>query len=168
MPLFQPTAIFRGVEHITPEYLKENGITALILDVDNTLTGHGSQVLPEKVAEWIKTMKRAGIGLVIASNNFEKRVAPFAQRIGLRHCAFCCKPSPFGIARARKHIGVSKESVALVGDQIFTDALGANLYGITMLLVEPMYRNETWSLRLKRVLEAPILKKYYEKGGKLL
>ena len=34
MPLFQPTAIFRGVEHITPEYLKENGITALILDVD--------------------------------------------------------------------------------------------------------------------------------------
>ena len=61
MPLFQPTAIFRGVEHITPEYLKENGITALILDVDNTLTGHGSQVLPEKVAEWIKTMKQAGI-----------------------------------------------------------------------------------------------------------
>ena len=48
MPLFQPTAIFRGVEHITPQYLKENGITALILDVDNTLTGHGSQVLPER------------------------------------------------------------------------------------------------------------------------
>ena len=75
MPLFQPTAIFRGVEYITPEYLKQNGITALILDVDNTLTGHGSQILPEKVAEWIETMKQAGIGLVIASNNFEKRVA---------------------------------------------------------------------------------------------
>ena len=168
MPLFQPTAIFRGVEYITPEYLKENGITALILDVDNTLTGHGSQILPEKVAEWIETMKQAGIGLVIASNNFEKRVAPFAKRIGLGHCAFCCKPSPLGLARARKRIGAHKGKVALVGDQIFTDALGANLYGITMLLVQPMYRDETWSLRFKRALEAPILKKYYKKGGKLL
>ena len=54
MPLFQPTAIFRGVEYITPEYLKQNGITALILDVDNTLTGHGSQILPKKSPSGLK------------------------------------------------------------------------------------------------------------------
>ena len=46
MALFQPTALFRGAEYITPEYLRGHGIRALILDVDNTLTGHGSQQLP--------------------------------------------------------------------------------------------------------------------------
>lgn len=168
MPLFTPHVIFRGVEAITPEYLAQNGIKALILDVDNTLTGHGSQELPPQVAAWLERMKAAGVGLIIASNNFEDRVAPFAQRVGLAHCSFCCKPSPFGLARARRALGVQKQETALVGDQIFTDALGANLYGIKMLLVQPMHADTTWTVRLKRRLEGPILDHYYRRGGKLL
>ena len=81
--------------------------------------------------------------------------------------AFCCKPSPTGLARARRRLGVKKEELALVGDQIFTDSVGANLYGIRMLLVQPMYRDIKWNIRLKRHLEKPFLKRYYAKGGKL-
>lgn len=168
MALFAPTVIFRGVDAITPEYLQKNGIRALILDVDNTLTGHGSQELPPQVAAWLEQMKKAGVGLMIASNNFEGRVAPFAARLGLGHCSFCCKPSPFGLARARRALGVEKEEIALVGDQIFTDALGANLYGIRVLLVQPMYADTKWTIRLKRRLETPVLDRYYRRGGKLL
>lgn len=168
MPLFTPTAIFKGVERITPEYLRSKGIRALILDVDNTLTGHGSQELPPQVEAWLAQMKGAGIRLMIASNNFEKRVAPFARRIGLEHCSFCCKPAPFGLARARRALGVEKDGVALVGDQIFTDALGANLYGIPILLVEPMHQDTKASIRLKRALERPFIAHYYRKGGRRL
>ena len=168
MPLFTPHVVFRGVEAITPEYLAQNGIKALILDVDNTLTGHGSQELPAQVAAWLERMREAGVGLVIASNNFEARVAPFARRVGLAHCSFCCKPAPVGLARARRALGVKKRELALVGDQIFTDALGANLYGIKALLVQPMHDDTTWTVRLKRRLEAPILDRYYRRGGKLL
>ena len=41
--LLTPEIIFKQVESITPDYLQKNGITALVLDVDNTLTADGSQ-----------------------------------------------------------------------------------------------------------------------------
>ena len=41
--LLTPEYIFRAIEAITPEFLRQHGITALVLDVDNTLTGDGSQ-----------------------------------------------------------------------------------------------------------------------------
>lgn len=168
MALFQPTEMFCGVERITPEYLAQKGIRGLILDVDNTLTGHGSQELPAQVDAWLRAVKAAGVRLVIASNNVEKRVAPFAQRLGVAHCAFCCKPAPWGLARARHILGLAKGEVALVGDQIFTDALGANLYGIPILLVQPMYEDTKPSIRLKRALEAPVLAHWRKKGGRIL
>lgn len=168
MPIFAPTVIFKRASAITPDYLKAHGITALVLDVDNTLTGHGSQELPEDIAAWLETMRKKGIQMMIASNNMPKRVAPFAEKISLPFRAFCCKPSPFGLMRARKAFDTEKKNMALVGDQIFTDAIGANLYGIPMLLVQPMYEDTKPTIRLKRWLEKPFLKRYYRKGGKLL
>lgn len=168
MPIFMPTQVFRSVSSITPAYLKEHGIRALILDVDNTLTGHGSQELPGHVEKWLAEMKRSGIALAIASNNLEKRVAPFAKAIGVEHVSFCCKPAPWGLARALRKLHVSKREVALVGDQIFTDAVGANLYGIPVLLCRPMYRDTKPTIRLKRVFERPFLEHYRKKGGSIL
>ncbi|MEG1366510.1 MAG: HAD hydrolase family protein, partial [Oscillospiraceae bacterium] len=83
MPLFVPTLILEGVEAITPELLKSMGIKALILDVDNTLTAHGSQELPENVKAWLADMRKANVQMMIASNNVAKRVKPFAKKINL-------------------------------------------------------------------------------------
>ena len=159
MPLFTPTIVFERITCITPEFLGARGLRALILDVDNTLTAHGSQELPPDVAAWLDTMRAAGVKLTIASNNMPGRVAPFAKRVGL--------PSPFGLRRARRAMGVSRREVALVGDQIFTDALGANLYGIPVLLVQPMRQDTKATIRLKRALEKPVLARYYKKGGRV-
>ena len=167
MPLFTPTIVFERITCITPEFLGARGLRALILDVDNTLTAHGSQELPPDVAAWLDTMRAAGVKLTIASNNMPGRVAPFAKRVGLEYQAFCCKPSPFGLRRARRAMGVSRREVALVGAQIFTDALGANLYGIPVLLVQPMRQDTKATIRLKRALEKPVLARYYKKGGRV-
>ena len=72
--------------------LREHGIRALILDVDNTLTGHGSQQLPPAIAAWLQTMKESGVKLRVASNNMPGRVRPFAQKLGLAICT--ARPSP--------------------------------------------------------------------------
>ena len=168
MALFIPTQLFADVTHITPEYLRSQGVCALALDVDNTLTGHGSQEVPAQVEQWLETMRKAGIAMAIASNNFEKRVAPFAGRLGLEHVSFCCKPAPWGLARVRRKLGVERRQLALVGDQVFTDVLGANLYGIRTFLVRPMYRDIKPLIRVRRVLEQPVLQRYFEKGGSIL
>ena len=56
MPLFTPTIVFERITCITPEFLGARGLRALILDVDNTLTAHGSQELPPDVAAWLDTI----------------------------------------------------------------------------------------------------------------
>ena len=63
--LITPEYVFKDVTHITPEWLAEKGITALVLDIDNTLTADRSQELPEDVAVWLDTMRRAGVRLTI-------------------------------------------------------------------------------------------------------
>ena len=94
-------------------------------------------------------------------------MAPFAKRVGLEYQAFCCKAVAVWLRRARRAMGVSRREVALVGDQIFTDALGANLYGIPVLLVQPMRQDTKATIRLKRALEKPVLARYYKKGGRV-
>lgn len=165
MSLFKPACVFSHITKITPEYLRARGITALVLDIDNTLTAHGSQQLSPEIESWLAEMKAQGFAMTVSSNNMPKRVEPFAQKIGLECVAFSCKPLPFGLARARRRLGASKKQTALIGDQIFTDVMGARFYGITPLLVEPMYADIKPTIRLKRALEKPILKRYYKHGG---
>lgn len=164
MALFKPQFRFRTAAGITPQFLQQQGITALVLDVDNTLTAHGSQQLSEPIQNWLTQMQDAGIRMYIVSNNTKKRVQPFAQRLGLPFTSLSCKPAPFGFMRVRKALGVPKKQMALVGDQLFTDSMGANLYGITMLLCVPLYTDTKPSIRFKRWLEKPLLRRYGRKG----
>ena len=166
--LLTPEYIFKNVEAITPQRLRRLGVTALVLDVDNTLTADGSQQLDESVAAWLDAMRAAGVSLTIVSNNTAKRVRPFAERIGLAWVPMACKPLPLGLMVARRRLGVPKGQMAMVGDQIFTDRLAAGLYGIRCLYVLPRTPHEhNRGVRLKRKLEPPFLRNYYKKGGTL-
>ena len=165
--LLTPEIIFRRVEDITPAYLQSQGITALVLDVDNTLTGDGSQQLDPGVSAWLDAMRAAGVSLTIVSNNTGRRVRPFARRIGLAWVPLACKPLPVGLMVARRRLGVPRRQMAMVGDQLFTDRLAAGLYGIRCLSVLPRTpHDKSRGVRFKRRLEAPFLRRYYEKGGK--
>ncbi len=166
--LLTPEYVFQSVEKIAPHRLEEMGIRALVLDVDNTLTAHGSQQLSQGVADWLESLKEANIALMIASNNTRKRVEPFANKIGLDFVAMSCKPFTFGLRRARRKFGVPKSQMAIVGDQLFTDRLAAALYGIRALVVEPCGEEIDKGVKFKRVLEKPFMNRYYKRGGKLL
>lgn len=166
--LFTPEYLFQDVTTITPQFLQQKGIQALVLDVDNTLTAHGSQQLSDPVRRWLDEMKAQGIGLMIASNNTRKRVEPFADKIGLDFVSMSCKPLTFGLARARRRFGVSRKQMAIVGDQLFTDRLAGSLHGSPALVVLPCGPDLNRGVRFKRHLEKPFLKKYYKRGGKLL
>ena len=112
-------------------------------------------------------MRDAGIALRISSNNTAARVRPFAEKLGLPFVSFSLKPAPRGLRIARRALGMEKREMALVGDQVFTDMLAAKFYGITVLMVQPVAPDFKWNIRFKRVLERPILARYYKKGGKL-
>ena len=102
MSLFVPDYIFKSIDCIDPQFLRARGIRALVLDVDNTLTAHGSQHLAPHVEHWLQQMRQAGVEMRICSNNFEKRVRPFAEKIGLPFVSFSLKPASRGLRLARR------------------------------------------------------------------
>ncbi len=138
MSLFYPTVYRNRITDITPELLHDMGIRGLLLDVDNTLTTHGSQHLSDEVAAWLRDMQAAGFRMTVVSNSWEWRVAPFAKRIGLRHTSLSCKPLPFGFLRGARRMGLKRKECVAIGDQVFTDILGANLCGVPCIQLQPI------------------------------
>lgn len=159
--LFSSTAAFRKATDITPDILKRLDIRGLILDLDNTLTTHDNPVPAEGVMDWLSLMKKNNIRLMIVSNNHPPRVRPFADMLGLEFVCEGAKPLTKGFTEALRRMNLPKEQIAAVGDQIFTDVLGANLFGIKMLYVVPIEHEKTAFFKLKRFLEKPFIPKKY-------
>lgn len=153
-----PDVFLHSIFDVTPKFLNKLGVEALILDVDNTLREWGSKIPVDGVFGWVSSMKDAGIKLIIASNNFKKRVEPFAKKLGLDYVFFSCKPLSFGLNKAAKKLNVDRKKIAVVGDQIFTDVFGGNLRGFKTFLVEPFLKEKGCCFKLKRWLEQQIIK----------
>lgn len=155
--LFKPAFVFNSVTEITSAFLKQNGIKGLILDLDNTLTTHNNPRPPKHVIAWINSMKSADIPLVIVSNNKYDRVRPFAQMLQVPFISEGAKPLTKGIERARKGLHLRRDEVGIIGDQIFTDILGANFKGMKTIYVYPIELEDGLFFRFKRVMETPFL-----------
>ena len=166
--LITPEYVFQDVTHITPAFLAQKGVRALVLDIDNTLTGDRSQELSADVAAWLDAMRAAGVRLTIVSNGTPKRVAPFARKLGLGYVCWAAKPLTLGLMAARRRLGVGRRQMAMVGDQLYTDRLAAALYGIPALMVVPRGPDLGAQVRLKRKWERRHWQAYYDRGGRLL
>ena len=166
--ILTPEYIFKKIECIHPDFLAAHGIRALVLDVDNTLTGDNSQVLEPSVQAWLDEMRAAGISLTIVSNNTPKRVRPFAEKLGLAYLYRAAKPLPFALMVAQHRMGVKHRQMAMVGDQLYADRMVAALYGIPGLMVIPRGPDLGAQVILKRKWEKKHWQKYYDRGGKTL
>lgn len=158
--MFKPKFKFDKITDISLEFLKENNIEALLLDVDNTLSVHHGQQLTCGLEDWLDEMKNGGIRLLVISNSKEKRVKPFCEKIGLSYISLALKPLPFGFLRAIKMVKLKRENIGVVGDQIFTDCLGGNFVGVKTILLDPILPEDGFSFKIRRRLEKKLLEKY--------
>lgn len=162
--LLKPTKRCFRVTDISLQMLKDMGVSALLLDVDNTLSTHHGTVLVKGLTEWIENIKKSGIKLLVLSNSKEKRVAPFAKGLGIEYVSLGLKPLPVGFIKALVRLKTEKKKIALVGDQIFTDVLGARIMGIKVILSEPIKLEDGVSFKIRRKLETKLKAKYDKKG----
>ncbi len=162
--LFKPYKIFNRITDIPIEWLVENGIKGLALDADNTLSTHHSQTPLEGVTEWLDSARQHGIKLMMVSNANANRVTPFADKLNLEFTSLSCKPLPIGFIRAARRMELHRREVAAIGDQIFTDIMGARLAGVKPILLIPIKVESGASFRLRRRLEKPLIAKYKRKG----
>lgn len=168
MSLFLPTVALKRVTDISEDLLNSLGIRAVFLDVDNTLSVHGSQSPFEGSVVWAKNLVDQGFQLFIISNNFKERVEPFAAQFQLPFVHFAVKPLPWGYLKAKKGLRkkVKSSQCLVVGDQIFTDIIGANLCGMKSVLLDPIQLEDTASFRLRRKWERRFREKAKTAGKK--
>ena len=119
---------------------------------------------------------RAAVSLAICpcscnsccANGAEKRVRPFAEKLGLAYLYRAAKPLPFALMVAQHRMGVKHRQMAMVGDQLYADRMVAALYGIPGLMVIPRGPDLGAQVILKRKWEKKHWQKYYDRGGKTL
>lgn len=146
------------VYRITPQLLQSWGVKGLILDIDNTLTTHDNPVPDAGVAAWLEQNRRAGIRMIVLSNNSPERVKPFAEILGLEFIADGAKPLRKGYLRCSKAMQIPCGELCMVGDQIFTDIVGGNRAGCKTVLVQPIQKEQMAFFRLKRLLERLVMR----------
>ncbi len=152
--MLKPNFILENITDISVDFLKENKIKALLLDVDNTLSvAHGTKVLRPGVPEWLTEMQKNGIKLVVLSNAKKSRAKAFANSISLSVVGMALKPLPFGYLTAKKLLNLKANNIAMVGDQIFTDILGANLVGLKTIWLINITPEDKLSFKIRRKIE---------------
>lgn len=160
-----PRLYCKNILEVTPEFLKENNIKALILDVDNTLLDFDLKII-DGLENWGKTMKENEIKCIILSNsNKEIKVKMVADLLGIEYIKFAMKPLKRGFKMAQKKLEIPNENIAAIGDQIFTDVIGANRMKMFSILVKPLAEKDLWMTRFKRPIEELVIKNYLKKIG---
>ena len=156
MNLFMPTVLLNSVTNITSDLLKKLDVSLLLVDVDNTLAHSKSPKPFDGVVEWLDDIKKSGYKIVIVSNNFDDRVSKFSIVLNLPYVSLSLKPFPFGFNKAKKIFPDYKDKALVIGDQIFTDIMGANLLRMKSILLEPTQKDETRGMKIRRFFEKPI------------
>lgn len=161
---FYPKGYFNKVSEITVEYIKENGIKGVILDVDNTLIDYYKNISDETII-WVNILRQNGIKMCIVSNSNKKdKVKEVAGKLGMEYIYFGMKPLKRGFKKAKKILDLNDSNeIAVVGDQIFTDVIGANRMKMHSILVDPIEEKDIWITLLKRPIENYIKKKLVKK-----
>ena len=161
--ILYPKKYINNVLEISADFLKKENINGLILDVDNTLLFFDRKMLTG-LTQWVENMKKNNIKLCILSNTNKKdKVDKLSKDLKVPYIFFAKKPLKGGFKKAAKILNMKNENIAVVGDQIFTDVIGANRMNMYPILTKPLSQTDILITRIKRPLEEYIIKKYLER-----
>jgi HAD superfamily phosphatase (TIGR01668 family) len=131
--LFYPYEYVESVFVIDYDKLYQMGYRGIIFDIDNTLVHHGDDSTRE-IDELFKVIHQKGFKTLLLSNNSDERINRFNKNINTQFISNADKPKTKNYLKAIEMMNIKKEEVVFVGDQIFTDILGANLSGMANVL----------------------------------
>lgn len=160
-----PDELASSIDDLDGAFFTKRGIKAVFLDIDNTLVEPRAALPDARSARFIASLCDAGLSVCLISNNNKKRVETF-NNFGLCTSYYSAKPLPFAYWHFIRKLGVKKSEAAAVGDQFYSDVLGANLAGITSVYVPPVtLEGEGMFVRWKRRKEARVVR-YLKQCGR--
>ncbi len=160
-----PDYMFEKYTDITPDFLLERGIHALLIDIDNTLAPYEQPDPDDTHRAWFRALSEAGIKVALVSNNGESRVKRFNETLGLLAYHKSGKPGKRTLLLAMETLGVDKGETAMLGDQLLTDSYAGRHLGLPSLIVPPIKDKTNLFFRFKRLCERPFIRKYAKREG---
>jgi len=151
-----PDHLAESIYWLLPQRLKEAGVRLLLADLDNTLAPYEEALPSPQLRRWKEELAAAGITLFVVSNSRKSRRCPdFCEALGVPYVRHAGKPGTKGFQASLTQTGCKPAEAIMVGDQIFTDILGANRAGITSVLVRPMAWGKNPLRRARYFIETP-------------
>ena len=163
--LFCPNYRCPRIAQIPIKWLNEEGIKAIILDLDNTLLPWNENAPSEENTEWVKRVKSAGIRIVLLSNNGGVRLRVISNKLEIPAVGWGSKPFSRGFRRALSFLKVNCHGeVLVIGDQLLTDVFGAKKMDFKVMWVESLSQKEFIFTRITRKLESILVRHLTKKG----
>ncbi len=148
--------LYRSIRDIDAGSLQQRGVTLVLADLDNTIVPYSVALPTDEARAWKDSLKRCGIELYILSNSRKPaRARVFAEALGVPFIGRAGKPKTVSFRKAMEETGRTPAETVMVGDQIFTDVLGAKIAGIPALLVRPVRLAGNPGRYLRFALELP-------------
>lgn len=151
-----PKIILPALTDVSEALLHSRGIKLLMLDFDNTIVPYTTSIPADEMENWLRKMAASDIQLCVVSNSHKDRVKIFCEKYGIDCITHANKPFSKGIKECLAKYGIDPGRCVLVGDQIFTDTLGANCAGVTSILVKAIDNHNIW-LKLRHAAEMPFI-----------
>ncbi|GAC1301954.1 MAG: YqeG family HAD IIIA-type phosphatase [Vulcanimicrobiaceae bacterium] len=155
--MFRPDAFAPHLSAVSLDDLTARGFRGIIVDLDNTLVGYGEERLAREAGPWIADALARGFRICLVSNNFTGRVGRICAELGVPGVSSALKPLPRGFLAALRLLETPREQTVVVGDQLFTDVLGAKFLGMHAILTEPIVARDWLGTRVLRFLERILL-----------
>ena len=157
--MLKPKAKFKKITDIPMDLFINNNIKGIILDLDNTLIDLDRKPIND-LDVWISKVKNSNIKLCIASNTIRKsKVSDVAEKLQIPYVCFSKKPLKYGLKKAKNILDIDYIEIAEIGDQLFTDVIGANRLKMFSILTDPIGEEKFYVAKLKRKFERFILNK---------
>ncbi len=137
MSIFCADKKFERFEDVTPKLLKKEGVKLLLCDLDNTLRLHSEKEPADELAQWIKDCRKAGVKIIIISNNGRKKMMKkFCGPIGVDCVWWAKKPLSIKLTAAMEKYDFQPNETVMLGDKWSTDVLAAKFAKIRSYQVE--------------------------------
>ena len=141
--LMMPCKRVNKITDIQIDFFKNNNFKYIIIDVDNTLIDLKGRPV-DGIKEWTNEVKENGIKMCIAIPYVYGSMKPFLK----------------GLKKAMKILNAKPSETVEIGDQVFTDVIGANRLNLYSILTTPFELEKNIFEKIKRKIE----KRYLEKN----
>lgn len=161
--LVTPNASLKSIYTIPYEALRKKGYKNLIFDIDNTIMPVNDLVVPPKLKELFKGLQMH-FKICLLSNNELERVEPVAKELNTLFLSKANKPKKEAFQKSIALLKGTNKNTIMIGDQMLTDIVGGNRYGLYTILVEPYKKRYDLKTGFNRLLQIIMIKKLKKKN----